>query len=77
MAPNPASRIRKTLYCCRLDSQDYAKPYSGHNFIPATRALWDVRDFQLNTGIFNPIRFHRAERAVIGQLTSATQWVFP
>ena len=49
-AQNSASRIQKTLYCCRLDSQDYAKPYSGHNSIPATRALWDVRDFQLNTG---------------------------
>jgi hypothetical protein len=34
-------------------------------------------DFQLNTGIISPIRVHRAEQAVIGQLTSATQWFFP
>jgi len=34
-------------------------------------------DFQLNTGIFSPIRVHPAEQAVIGQLTSTTQVVFP
>jgi len=34
-------------------------------------------DFQLNTGIISPIRIDQAERAVIGQLTSATQWFFP
>jgi hypothetical protein len=30
-------------------------------------------DFQLNAGIFSPIRVHQAEQAVIGQLTSTTQ----
>jgi len=34
-------------------------------------------DFQLNTGIISPIRVHRAEQAVIGQLASATKVVFP
>jgi hypothetical protein len=34
-------------------------------------------DFQLNAGIFSPIRVHQAEQAVIGQLTSTTQVAFP